>query len=268
MNKYEEKQAARRNRYVARAGAAQARSESASNDAHNAVAGIPAGQPILVGHHSERSHRRDIAKSHKAMDRCLEENKKAEYYAAKAAAVGRGGISADDPDAIKKLEAKLSRLEAERANIKDTNKKARKAAKDGNLQPLKDMGLSDKTIHGLLNPQYGFEKPGYPDYVLKNLGANIRDTKKRIDRLQEEQDREDFGPFGSLDELGWTVFEDRDDNRVCVEFMAKPDAESRGELKGRAFKWSNMNDRWQRQSSANARYAAKQIVSYLQDNNK
>jgi hypothetical protein len=51
----------------------------------DAVAGIPLGQPILIGHHSEGRHRRDIARCHSAMDKSVEHQKKSEHYEYKAA---------------------------------------------------------------------------------------------------------------------------------------------------------------------------------------
>ena len=40
------------------------------SDMSEANTGIPFGQPILVGHHSEGAHRRLIERSHRAMDKC------------------------------------------------------------------------------------------------------------------------------------------------------------------------------------------------------
>lgn len=51
---------------------------------NNAVKDIPFGQPILVGHHSERAHRAAIEKSWNAMGRCCAENEKAESHENKA----------------------------------------------------------------------------------------------------------------------------------------------------------------------------------------
>ena len=58
------------------------------------------GQPILVGHHSERRHRRDLDRIHRNLERAMEAEKTAKELAYRAAAVGTGGISSDDPDAI------------------------------------------------------------------------------------------------------------------------------------------------------------------------
>ncbi|MFQ8806390.1 MAG: DUF3560 domain-containing protein [Alistipes indistinctus] len=51
------KRQARISRYEALARKAECASQSAFKQSQNAVAGIPPGQPILVGHHSEKQHR-------------------------------------------------------------------------------------------------------------------------------------------------------------------------------------------------------------------
>lgn len=48
------------------------------------VSGIVPGQPILVGHHSEKRHRRDLEKSWNAMDKSVEASNKAEELRQKA----------------------------------------------------------------------------------------------------------------------------------------------------------------------------------------
>jgi len=53
MNEYEKKQERRRERYLARAEKAREESNSRYDMATESIAGIPAGQPVLVGHHSD-----------------------------------------------------------------------------------------------------------------------------------------------------------------------------------------------------------------------
>lgn len=50
------------------------------SDMSEDATGIPFGQPILVGHHSERRHRRIIEKAWANMDKSVAESKKAEDY--------------------------------------------------------------------------------------------------------------------------------------------------------------------------------------------
>ncbi|MFF0629758.1 DUF3560 domain-containing protein [Streptomyces sp. NPDC004296] len=67
---------------------ASARADSAWKAGHRIADGIPFGQPILVGHHSERRARRDAERIDSAMRQSIAENKKATHHAERAAAAG------------------------------------------------------------------------------------------------------------------------------------------------------------------------------------
>ncbi len=71
-------------RYEARAETAEAQSTAAWETSNKIASFIPFGQPILVGHHSEKRHRRDIEKIGNAMNKSVELSNKAEYYSDKA----------------------------------------------------------------------------------------------------------------------------------------------------------------------------------------
>ena len=64
--------------------------EKKSNEAYiktdlsEEATGIPLGQPILVGHHSERAHRKVLERADNAMRKSIEEDKKAEDYESRA----------------------------------------------------------------------------------------------------------------------------------------------------------------------------------------
>jgi len=113
MNAYEQKQQNRRERFEARAEKAEQASTAAWEASRRAVDGIVMGQPILVGHHSESRHRGALARSDRAMRKSCDESAKAKHYAEKAAAVGTGGISSDDPDALDKLRAELASVDGQ-----------------------------------------------------------------------------------------------------------------------------------------------------------
>ncbi len=69
---------------------------------------IPFGQPILVGHHSEGRHRRDLERIDSNMGKSVEEQKKAEEYQRRAERYGKmatGESPATIFNRIKKLEA-------------------------------------------------------------------------------------------------------------------------------------------------------------------
>ena len=71
-------------RYETYASNAEARAESRSQSAARISSFIPVGQPILVGHHSERRHRRDIECIRHNVEKSIEESEKAEYLKGRA----------------------------------------------------------------------------------------------------------------------------------------------------------------------------------------
>lgn len=100
-NPYEEKQAARRERYEELSDKAQKSSDSYAKTGKEMFDVIPFGQPI----HGQRDRNyRDNAWG--KFEKSWKEQEKANYYADKAASVGKAGISADDANAIAKLARK------------------------------------------------------------------------------------------------------------------------------------------------------------------
>ncbi len=77
----QEKAADRADRMANRMDNAEKEADTAYKTASNILSFIPPGQPILVGHHSEKRHRRDLEKSDNAMRRSVEATEKAGYYA-------------------------------------------------------------------------------------------------------------------------------------------------------------------------------------------
>lgn len=80
----QEKKAARVTRYEELAQKAEQRSGAAYARSDEAVRHIPSGQPILVGHHSEKRHRAALERSHNAMRQSIAESDKADHYRRKA----------------------------------------------------------------------------------------------------------------------------------------------------------------------------------------
>ena len=113
-NKYEQKRAARAVRLRKRAD--KLRTEAGALEAHSQrMAGVMAGTPILVGHHSQRRHERDLEKMHDRTRRSIKNVEQAKRLERRAqiAESGNGAISSDDPDAVKKLREKLAGMERE-----------------------------------------------------------------------------------------------------------------------------------------------------------
>ena len=120
------------------------------------------GQPILVGHHSEKRDR-NFRKpdSQQLLRKAFELKEKASRLRGRAASVGKAGVSSDDPDAVVKLIENLEELEKKQALYKAINKALRKADRTGSDEELKALGLSDKTIAELKTPDDAGEQ-GHP----------------------------------------------------------------------------------------------------------
>jgi CO dehydrogenase/acetyl-CoA synthase alpha subunit len=228
---YEEKQMAKLEKYQELADKNAKGSVSSWESSNKMLECIPFGQPILVGHHSEKAHRRLIARSWSAMDKSVEMSNKAEYYKNKVENIlNPRAISSDDENAVDKLNEKLKDLEAKREKYKEFNKKARKEKTDS-----------------------------LPSYMLSNLSQNIASVKKRIEYL---------GRLAKVEEKEWTFGEntvkiDKEDNRVKIFFPGKPSEEIRTELKSNGFRWSPYNSAWQRQISRWAIDIAKKIAGEI-----
>lgn len=100
------------------------KSSAALEGARRIADGIPFGQPILVGHHSEGRHRRDVARIENGMRSGLEHGRMAQEHEQKADGLEeqlRGAIYSDDVDAVERLEQKLRGLEQKRETMKSRN---------------------------------------------------------------------------------------------------------------------------------------------------
>lgn len=219
---------------------------------------IPFGQPILIGHHSEKRSRRDADKIFNDMGKSVAESKKADYHAHKAQTIGSGGIASDDSEAVAKLKAKLKRLETAQDLMKTVNKIVKKYKDHSEqLKALINYGTSEQDAIKLLEP--GFNgRVGYASYSISNNGATIRATKKRIEEVQALHNSKPIDHTGE----GWTMSEE--DGRICAFFNGKPCEEVRSMCKRHGFTWSRTRGAWVRKITANATYSAESLAEALQ----
>lgn len=150
--------------------------EAARGD--EAATGIPFGQPILVGHHSEGRHRRAIERLDNAMRAAVENGRKADDMAARAAnieAAAANAIYTDDDDAEERLAEKIEKLTAERDRMKAANAEFRKTHK---------AELKDRTFY-----ERDCALP-FPSWAIKNATANIGRLRKRLDGLDAARARQ------------------------------------------------------------------------------
>jgi hypothetical protein len=105
----------RADRFDGYADNAASRSDAAYAGVKRIADGIPMGQPILVGHHSEAGARRDVARMDAGMRRSIDEGDKAAHWASRAKAAGSYEEFRKAPGRtlrrIAKLEADLRRVE-------------------------------------------------------------------------------------------------------------------------------------------------------------
>lgn len=261
MNAYEIKQEARRERYEEKAEKLRAEARRLHGQAHDMLSAIPLGQPILIGHHSEKRDRRYRDRIESTFGRAFGDMEKAKYYERKAESVGKGGISSDDPDALKKLWEKLDALKKKQALMKAVNAAIRKhKTPEKQIPAIVALGISEATAQKLLEPNcYGGQ--GFMSFSLQNNNANIRRVEQRIKELEQAAER---NVTQEEEGNGYTYREDAEENRVMFIFDGKPDAGIRDILKGRGFKWSPTRGAWVRMLNNAGRYAASEVRAELE----
>jgi len=257
---YEQKKQARIDRLNARAAKAEQASIDFYNESNKAVEHIPMGQPILVGHHSEKAHRNALQRSWNKMDKSVAESNKAEYYKEKAiAAENNNAISSDDPEAVQKLKEKIKELEKLQEHMRKVNKAHAKYSKTQDVSVLKEFNEYDKKRIMIYVPAYSWEPHPYAPYQLSNNNANIRTCKKRLEQLEANQNQESSEQqFGEI-----TLIENVELNRIQLKFPGKPHYETRSKLKSYGFRWSPYNMAWQRHLNNSGRYAAESVIKAI-----
>ena len=170
------------------------KADAAEQASRDATAGIPLGQPIIVGHHSEKRHRAALRRGDRQMSAAVDHARKASDMRERTASIERGldrAIYDDDPDAIERLHQKLTGLEAERERIKAYNAGCCKAARTGGTGDLSLLDERQRRELAATRTHASYQiGPGgaTPAYWLQNLGGNIKRTRDRLARLRYEHD--------------------------------------------------------------------------------
>ena len=189
-------------------------------------------------------------KQNAAADKNMEEYREIQGLLDKIRSTGMGGISADDPNAVSKLESKLAKLEALQETMKAVNAYYRKHKTLDGCPHLSPEQI-EKMKASMSGSWRGNPKP-FESYELSNNNAEIHRLKNRITALTR---RKELGYVGwEFD--GGRVEANTADNRLQIFFDEKPDKEIREELKGNGFRYAPSAEAWQRQLNDNAIYAA------------
>jgi len=187
---YRERREAKADRLRGWADKREAKAGTAFDRADQIADMIPFGQPILVGHHSEGRHRRDVARIESGMRQGIEHSDKAQDFRRRADGIESQldrAIYSDDDDAVEKLRERVADLEAERDRIKRFNATARKGSPDFSI-------LTERETAELLSvakhAAYQLGKGGsFPAYKLTNLAGNIKRNRDRLAQLEARRDR-------------------------------------------------------------------------------
>ena len=256
MNDYEQRKQDRIDRYLEKAGKARAESSTLSQQAHTMLSAIPPGQPMLPDHYSYKSDKRYRDRIDTKMRQSISADEKADYYEGKArAAANNRAISSDDPDAVQKLQEKLTALEKLQAKMKTINAYYRKHQTCRGCE-----GVTEEEAARLdqrVKDGYSWETAPYPAYALSNNNQEIHRIKKRLETLTQNRE---VG-FQGWEFDGGKVVANDDQNRLQIFFDEIPPAEVREALKGHGFRWARSEGAWQRQLSSNAIYAARHIAA-------
>ena len=187
MTTYRERREARTARLRGWADGRDTKADAARASGSATLDAIPFGQPILVGHYSERGDRNRRARAVANLDRAHEHHAKAEQMRSRAdnieAAAARA-IYSDDPDAPERLAEKLADLEAQRDRLKRYNATARAGQPDRSILDARQLAALESCERH--QPEYfARKKQQMPSYALSNLSGTIKTTRDRLARLTE-----------------------------------------------------------------------------------
>lgn len=257
MNHYEQKKAARVDRLRARA--QKQREFAAQNDLSlygEEKSGIPLGQPILVGHHSERRHRRHLERIENRVRKGYEAARYADKLEERAnAAESRTAIDSDDPEALNKLGSKVEDLEKLSSEMKRINAEFRRNG--GKLSEIEMSESLRRSAQSALIHQAYYNAP-FPPYALSNLRQRIAATKKRTEALVKAND---FEPF-EVNGIGVALV----DGQIQVNFGYKPNEATRSKLKCAplSLKWSRWSEAWVRKFTGQGEYFTQELRKVLE----
>lgn len=248
---YHERKEDKIKRYEERAEKAERNSENAWKASCDATSGIPLGQPILVGHHSEKRHRNALARAHRQMDKMVEEGEKAKYWKEKvASAKSDTAISSDNPDAIDELREKLGKLQKKHSQLKEIRADFRRWLKNKKIEITeKRREIFEKAVELNVVPVESYE--------LQYLNREMKRLKDRIETLETlSKMKTETWKIGPVE-----ICANVEENRVQIFFPGKPDEPVRNDLKRNGFRWSPKAGAWQRQLTKWAVRLAMEIVT-------
>ena len=255
MSAYQDKRQARIDRLQARAVAKQEAANATFARVNKLADSIPFGQPILVGHSSEKRARADAARITNGMAKGCELQTEADEAAARAAAAAKNtAISSDDPEAPLALREKFEKLSHVLSEMRRINKEFKRGGLDAVTGITEEN--REKFRASIANREQWQDKSPFLGYQIVNLAGRVRSVKARLADLESKA--EDVTT--ERVEKGVTIRDDVDENRLMLVFPSKPSPVVMSVLKANGFRWSPTNGAWQRQRSMQAQWAAENVM--------
>lgn len=215
---------------------------------------IPMGQPILVGHHSEkrdRSYRGRIDAKYQKANQAFQKAKELRNQA--YGVENCTAILSHESDAVQQLQAKIEKAKAEQEKMIAANKLVRK--KD---VPALVAMFGESAGKALMEPDF-CGRLGFPDYMLSNNRANIKRMEERLKSLQATKAKETT----EEEKEGFRVVRNTEAFRLQLFFPGKPDEKTRETLKRNGFRWAPSESAWQRHLNPAGEWALKEVEKAL-----
>jgi hypothetical protein len=258
---------AKKNYYSEKAEKLQTKSIDKCNEALEMAKVIPFGQPIHIGHHSEKSDRNYRKRIDNKMGQSILLQKKSDYYSNKAQ-TNDTSIHSLDEKADEKIQNKIDQLTFELERMKALNKIFKKITNHDEFEDfINDSKNSKDDILAVFEQReytLKFHEPRayiYPfTYSITNTGAEIRRLKKRLKIIKIQDERPCFNFCNSFAEIK------EEDSRFNIYFKSIPKEETRTRLKKEAMKWSPSRKSWTRQitTSTNSKRLFQSLVDILE----
>lgn len=197
---------------------------------------------------------RKKARQNAQEDSLMREYQEIQHILHQIRTTGTGGIQSGDPEAVRQLEEKLSRLEQDHAAMKAANAYYRKhKTLDG------CPGLTSELARQVNSFRADGAAP-FSGYPMQLSLANIKRTRQRLEELKAAKSA---APVEQETPAGVVYREDPDAMRVQLVFSGKPDADTRALLKSNGFRWAPSVGAWQRQLTESGKTAARRVLDQL-----
>jgi hypothetical protein len=211
------------------------KSSSAFERSHSLTAQIPFGQPVQLGHHSQRAHENTLARSDALMSRACAESHKSADHEQKANNAERmldKIVFSDDEDAVERIEARIAGHDKQATLMTAINKAWKKATGTPAERSAKLVasGVCSERIAeqaALTMTQFTYLKAPLDT---TNIRARIRTDKKRLEDIRAQQARAE-----RAEKAGGICIEGED--VVCITFSEKPEYEILEALRSAGFQW-------------------------------